>query len=153
MYMNRIIGIVILIILIAGGWYIFSNRPAEDMNEDLPSLEEQEVSPLVAYFAQEMTKPVSPEGPIPVEGYDAGLLLGRYEGLTNEDFDGVESFQGVYRIENGELVFTLEEQMEHSAAQTISAAGYETLLNNLIDRLALTIDSEESIDALIITLQ
>lgn len=148
--MNRIIGIVILIILIAGGWYIFSNRP---MNEPLPQTEEQEVSPLVAYFAQEMTKPVSPEGPIPVEGYDAGLLLGRYEALVEDDFDGVASLQGIYNMENGELVFTLEEEMEHSAARTISAAGYETLLDNLTERLELTIDSEESIDALIITLQ
>ena len=151
--MNRIIGVVILIILIAGGWYIFSNRPIETIDDPLLGPSEQEVEPLAVYFGKEMTKPVSPDGPIPIEGYDAGLLLGRYQELIEEDFDGVQALQGVYTMEDGELVFTLEAEAEHSAARTISPKGYETLLSNLIDRLELSIDSEESVDALIITLQ
>lgn len=130
--------------------FIVENFEIED---DIAGPSHEGVSPLALYFGMEMTKPVSPDGPIPIEGYDAGLLLGRYSGLLEEDFDGVEALQGVYNIEDEELVFTLEAEAEHSAARTISPEGYETLLDNLIDRLELTIDSEESVDALIITLQ
>lgn len=110
---------------------------------------EQEVDPFALYFGKELTKPVSPDGPIPIEGYDANLLLGRYDGLAAADFNGVAALQGIYTYENGELTFTLTEEFEHSAARTIAPAGYEVLLENVASRLNVVIQSEADVDALI----
>ncbi|XKT75078.1 MAG: hypothetical protein ACJKSS_02840 [Patescibacteria group bacterium UBA2103] len=145
--MQKIFGVVILIILIGGGYYVLTNTE----REELPGTNQEEeiVSELALYFGMEMTQPVSPDGPIPIEGYDAGLLMGRYSGLVESDFEGVKALQGTYTIVEGELVFTLEAEAEHSAARTIAPAGYEILLENLEDRLGLTIASEEDVDALI----
>lgn len=148
--MQKILGILVLIVLIGGGYYVLTNT---ERSEPLPGTGQEEiVSPLALYFGQELTKPESPDGPIPIEGYDANLLLGRYSGFVEEDFEAVDALQGVYTMVEDELTFVLEAENEHSAARTIAPSGYETLLENLSDRLGLEINTEADIDQLITTL-
>lgn len=141
----------LIIILLVGGWLV-SGGNKED--EQLPEEQGQEqVSQSALYFAEELTRPASPEGPFPIEGYDAGLLLGKYSNLAPEDFEGVESFQGVYAVEEGVVAFTLTEEYEHSAARTLSSKGYETLLANVSSRLQLPSETTEDIDAIVAMLK
>lgn len=143
--MQKILGIIVLIILIGGGYYLIQNK-----EENLPGINQEEnVSPIALYFGQQITTPVSPDGPIPIEGYDAGLLLARYGGLISEDFEAVDALQGVYTIVDDELTFILEAEAEHSAARTIAPSGYETLLENVGERLELPIETEEDVDMII----
>ena len=74
----------------------------------------------------------------PIEGYDAGTLSSVFPGLVTEDFLNVETLQGSLIIVDGnselELTFKPNGEPEHSAAQTISTEGMNTLYQNLLKR-------------------
>ena len=97
---------------------------------------------------------------IPIEGFDADILLGVFPILTEQDFDGVEALQGVYRYQGGTLNFILTERPEHSAARAISEKGMETLRaallqqhqassdEELIEKISIDHDSDDDRDGL-----
>jgi len=163
------VGALIIIILI-GGFFLFNSReeapePVQDEEtaeeeveievaaEPLPGTEREEVSQNTLYFAAQLTKPVTPDGPIPIEGYDPWLLLGRYPNMSTLDFAGVEAMQGFYSIENGKHIFNFTADYEHSAARTISPEGYETLLANISSRLKLPANTDAEINIIIAMLK
>jgi len=82
-------------------------------------------------------------GLLPIEGYDAYILLRTFPGLTEKDFNNVEALQGTYIYTNGKLEFLREIQIPiHSAEKTISNIGMETLYKNLANRYSIVpIDS------------
>lgn len=147
-FVGFVSAVVVLLLVGIAAYALFTNSAA---NNPLP--EEASGTPLSEYFQAELTEPVSPDGPIPIEGYDAELLLGRYPGLAPEDFDGVAALQGHYTFEEGEAVFTLTEAFEHSAARTVSPEGYAVLLENVSARLSVPARTEAEIDALIAALE
>lgn len=72
----------------------------------------------------------------PIEGFDAFLLLNAFPGLTKQDFNNVETFEGIYQLRGTELTYTRTQGGPvTSAEQTISDAGYATLLQNISNRL------------------
>lgn len=86
----------------------------------------------------------------PIEGFDASLLIIAFPGLVTSDFNGVETFEGRYQLENGAIVFVRDEESPVSSAErTVSGEGYATLLENVSSRLAITLESNASIDQII----
>jgi len=72
----------------------------------------------------------------PIEGFSAFGYLEAFHGLTEADFNRVETGEGKYIYSNGKLTFT-RKQTKHisSAEEAITKKGHETLLNNLRARL------------------
>lgn len=102
------------------------------------------------YFQNALFKKGTEDGLIPIEGFDADLLLGKFPGLVAADFDGVLAFEGRYRVENGDVVFVrTQAQPISSAERTVSREGYSVLLQNIITRLGLPLRKDSDIDALI----
>ncbi len=82
----------------------------------------------------------------PVEGYEPAMFLEVFPGLTETDFDGVEASVGFYRIEQGRLTFVLDEsQLVHTAAQSVTRRGMETLLNNVATRTNINLNTDGTI--------
>lgn len=135
--------IVALLIALIGGFFLFNHYIYTEKqaggNESL-----------AVYFSEEIFERATSDGMMPIEGYDAGLLLGEFPGLTPDDFLGVETFEGIYRVENGEVVFDRQfEQPVSSAERTLSQAGYITLLSNVSERLHMSVQTQEDVNTLI----
>lgn len=143
--MNKTFGIVIAVAGIAViGFFAFNSFIYNEKQIDNPSVE------LGKYFQEQMFTRGTVDGFIPIEGFDAGLLMGKFSGLVANDFKGVETFEGVYIVKNGEAVFTRTKRQPISSAETtVSEEGYRTLLANLSARLSLSVTAESDVDALI----
>jgi hypothetical protein len=87
-------------------------------------------------FTEELrTKFVAEKGQ-PIEGFEPWMFIEVYPGLKAADFDGVDALIGLYRVENGEVVYDLNGELElHSAARAISDEGMAQLLQNVAARL------------------
>jgi hypothetical protein len=135
-----ILGVVIIVIGFSVLYYSFVSTEQKDTNPEITQ-----------YFQEEMFKASTSGGLIPIEGFDAGLLLGAFPDLVAADFDGVQAFEGVYTIEDNQAVFKrTQSQPISSAESTVSTEGYVTLLENVSTRLNLPVQTEADIDALII---
>lgn len=136
-----LMGAGLLALVFIGTWYFSAPQNRAAVNTDIAK-----------YFQEEMFKAGTADGLIPIEGFDAGLLMGNFPGLLAADFDGVETFEGVYSFTDGEVVFTRTQgQPISSAERTVSEKGYKTLLSNLAERLG-KIETRSEVDALIIHL-
>lgn len=72
----------------------------------------------------------------PIEGFSAIVYLTAFPGLLNVDFNKVETLGGIYAYSNGKLNFVRKESNRISTAdEMLVEKGYETLLNNIRDRL------------------
>ncbi|XKT74827.1 MAG: hypothetical protein ACJKTH_01945 [Patescibacteria group bacterium UBA2163] len=144
---NVLSALVVLLVVLIGGFFLFNHYV---YTEKQASGNEA----LAVYFSEEIFERATSDGMIPIEGYDAGLLLAEFPSLVVEDFDGVETFEGVYHIENGELVFNRQfEQPVSSAERTISQDGYSMLLTNVSERLNMPIQTQEEINTVIDVLE
>lgn len=105
------------------------------------------------YFREEVYKKAVENmgGMMPIEGFDAGLLMGAYGGLVPADFSGVETLEGHYEIQGSEVVFERDASadMISSAERTVSDEGYATLLNNISRRLQSSVETNGEVDALL----
>lgn len=144
--MNKALSIAVVVLVIGGFAVLLSQAQPADVPEGETYSEE-----LVEYFQNQMWQVATDKsGAMPIEGYDAQLLMGAYPELVKEDFDGVESFEGIYEIKDGELTWSrVDSEMITSAERTISTEGYGTLLANLSERLNIMIGTESDVDALI----
>lgn len=110
-------------------------------------------SPLATHFQEALFERGTADGLIPIEGFDAGLLLGEFSGLVPEDFEGVEGYEGVYYVQNGVVMFerTVAEPVS-TAERTVSPEGYRTLLANVSARLGVVVseitDVEQVVESL-----
>ena len=101
-------------------------------------------------FREELNRAGMERGGQPVEGFTAFMYLDSFPGILEEDFDGVESYEGIYKIDEGELSYTrLQDHPVTSAEDVISNEGYSTLLNNISKRLNIEVKSESDIAVLL----
>lgn len=137
-----VIGLIVLILALGGGWYLFQNIEPIDLPETEVEPKENEV---LEYFSTTLQDTFVNEVAQPIEGFQPQMFMQVFPGLTNEDFDGVEALQGIYHIEDGELVFidVLNGEPPHSAGQAISEEGMETLFNNVMERYEITNPTKE----------
>jgi len=146
--MNRIIlTLSILIVIFITGCSEITNFEDDDT---IPTTDSDDVGPLASYFNDQIiSKGVDKMGQ-PIEGFDAFLLKRAFPGLIDEDFDNVEALLGIYKIVDDELIFKQNPTGPiHSAAQTVSKKGMETLMDNAAGRLNVEIMDKASIDELI----
>lgn len=144
--------IAMVIILVVGGFFLLNNFIYnEKQGEPLGENQDTEViEALGKAFQERIFTAGTADGLIPIEGFDAGLLLGKFPGLVVWDFEGVETFEGVYSVEDGEAVYTRTKgQPISSAESTVSTKGYITLLKNVSARLKMPVMTEFEIDALV----
>jgi hypothetical protein len=114
--------------------------------------EGQATSTISAYFQQRMyDRGVERIGGMPIEGFDATLLMQAFPGLASQDFDGVATFEGVYHSDGASVQFdrTGPDDRASTAEKTVSDMGYATLLMNTSDRLGMKAETDADIDALV----
>lgn len=109
---------------------------------------------VVAAFRKTLIDRALARGPMPIEGFEAAMLLDIFPGLEASDFDGVKtgmgSGEGVHFYVNGELQWErTESQPITSAERTVSQEGYGMLLENLSERLGMSASSAEETTAII----
>lgn len=82
----------------------------------------------------------------PIEGFSAIVYLTAFPGLLNVDFNNVETLGGKYAYKDGKLNFVRKESKRISTADEILVEkGYETLFNNIRDRLGRGLFTDEII--------
>ncbi len=136
------IGVIIIILAAIGYFFLL---PAGERNTPEPEVSAQE-----EYFADRLVTLGIEDIGQPIEGFDANLLIIAFPGLTAEDFEGVETVEGVYSTENGTIIFERnKENPITSAERMVSDKGYATLLENVSKRLAIQVVGNTEVDAII----
>ena len=86
----------------------------------------------------------------PIEGFNAFIYLEVFPGFEESDFDGVKTLEGIYKIEGGEFKYVRTGgNPVTSAEETISEAGYKTLLENFSKRVGVEVDAEADVATLL----
>lgn len=136
-----IFGAVLIVVL---GFLFFG---MEEKNEEEVATPDSE---LAEYFGERIFNLGTADGLIPIEGFDANLLMGEFPALKPGDFEGVEAFEGHYEVRGGEIAFVRENaQPVSSAERTVSTEGYGTLLENLADRLGIKVEDGEDVEEIL----
>ena len=82
----------------------------------------------------------------PIDGFSSTVYLSAFPGLLDIDFNNVETLGGRYEYSNGKLNFVRKESNRISTAdEMLVEKGYETLFNNIRDRLGRGLSVEEII--------
>ena len=133
---------IFLLIIIVGVLFYFFGR-------EEPQKPPQEK--LTEAFSQKMVQFGIQKVGDPIEGFDAQALKDSFVGLTDKDFDGVETLEGAYAYATASLEYIRAKTGEAvtSAEQTISEQGYGQLLDNITMRLGLTIENVQDIDTVL----
>ena len=98
------------------------------------------------FFGEELQRAGVERVGMPIEGFNAFIYLEAFPGFEESDFDGVRTLEGIYTIENGKFQYvrTAGDPVT-SAEETISEAGYKTLLENFSKRVGLEVKAAEDI--------
>ena len=98
------------------------------------------------FFGEELQRAGVERVGMPVEGFNAFIYLEAFPGFEESDFDGVRTLEGTYTIENGKFQYvrTAGDPVT-SAEETISEAGYNTLLENFSKRVGIEVKAAEDI--------
>ena len=146
--------VTVLTVLIFMGvvlWTVLHTAPSTDsVVSDIPLVTEPETpsAEAVVDFQFALEEAFRIEVGQPIEGYEPAMFMQIFPNLIPEDFDGVDALIGHYEFVDGQLVHELGDvDVIHSAAEAISEAGFETLLENVSGRLKLS--AEASIPELI----
>ena len=121
--MKQTISAIIIVIVVVAGFVYLNNSSSNQSDQS-------------ELFRDELNRAGVEKGGQPIEGFSAPMFLQVFPGFVKEDFDGVESYEGVYNLKDGELVYKrTASQPITSAEDVISDEGYATLLKNLTERL------------------
>ncbi|MEX0919286.1 MAG: hypothetical protein WDZ64_00870 [Parcubacteria group bacterium] len=144
--MNKIIAGILVVITLVVVYLVLVDRPT--MGTEVSQEE------LTTYFEERLTTLGQIEGITGTgEGLDANLLMASFPGFQIEDFDGVEATEGRYELDTGEIYFVRDFESPVSPNQfIISTVGYDTLLQNISDRLGITLRTQEDVDEIIETI-
>lgn len=132
--------IAAIIILVSAGVYLFGQK------ED----EERAGNNIAEYLQERIITLAIEDIGMPIEGFDAELVMAAFPGFLPSDFSGVETPEGHYELRGGELEFVRDQSQPITSAEgMISGDGYRTLLENVSARLEYAIDTREKVDALL----
>jgi hypothetical protein len=123
------LGALLLFILIGAGVYVSSQPGEVPDNGSEYSISEKAVQE----FTDKMREGTIARVGQPIEGFEPFMFMQAFPGLMAQDFDGVDALIGLYRYQDGEVVYDLNGEVEtHSAARAISDEGMRQLLSNII---------------------
>lgn len=138
------VGTLIVLIALGGGWYWLQNTEQIVIPEDPKPQEENEVA---AYFTQTLQDTFVEEVAQPIEGFEPQMFLQIYPGLLPGDFNGVEALQGVYQVQDGEIIFIeIADGPIHSAGRAISRIGMTVLFEQVMTRFDVAEPTQEDVD-------
>lgn len=141
--LQKVLVLCVALGVIGGGMFFaqYVEAPSHEGNQTMVNESE------FLEFKHQLEERVRIEIGQPIEGYEPAMFMQVFPGMRSADFDGVEAMIGHYIVVNGTLVHDLEgATMIHSAAPAVSEAGIKTLLQNILDRLAVT---ERTVDEII----
>lgn len=144
--MNKTIIILFIIsaVAIVGAAYLMFQNSEEGVNDEIA----------VGHFKNELELGVVKRIGQLIHGVDAFILMNAFPKFVAEDFEGVESLEGMYTVKNGELQFVrTKEQPITSAEQTIAEESYGLLLQNVSTRLGIKIENAQSVDVVLEALE
>ncbi len=126
---SQAVGVVLLAVLVCAGVWVYT-RPHNTSNA--------EGNTEVARFSMEMRNKVVAEIGQPIEGFEPFMFMQMYPGLTPQDFNEVDALIGVYRSQDGQIVYDPNGAQElHTAARAISDGGMAQLYHNILARVSL----------------
>ena len=132
----------IVVLLLGAGYYVWTTQPKSGDNTPL--------NPYAEYFGDRIVALGVADIGQPIEGFDSNLLIAAFPGLVPADFEGVETVEGSYKIENGVVIFVRDQGSPiTSAERMVSEQGYATLLAHVSARLGITVVSNASVDEVI----
>jgi len=138
---------VVLVFLIGTGIYLSDNSNGAAAPEDTSGEVSEEA--VEAFTARLRAETVARVGQ-PIEGFEPFMFMRAFPGLVASDFNDVDALIGLYRYQNGEVVYDLNGEVEtHSAARAISDEGMEQLLVHVATRLNYSVSDESEVDNLI----
>jgi len=139
--MSRVsFNIILTVVVIAGVLFLLMGK--NQQNEDNGQLS--------GYFEERLITLGIEDIGMPIEGFDANLLMAAFPGIMPKDFSGVATPEGVYVFEDGKIRFQrTNNEMITSAERTLDRSGYAALLKNISKRLGFVVNSTAQIDALI----
>lgn len=141
--MKKVIFWILIIILIGSFIFILEKNKK-------PKTDDSVENHLVEYFIEEIQEKVIDRIGQPIEGFNAYIVNQAFPGIIAEDFIEVETNEGIYTFEKGELVFKrTQEEIITSAEEAINKKGMETLLKNLATRFKIDIYDKNSVDQII----
>lgn len=141
-YTGRAIGFVALVAVILVGVTIIGSRSNTPTDRTTPEAVEF-AQKIQRYFVENIGQPID-------SGFTASLYLQAFSGLTESDFDGVETWEGRYVYADGTLTFMRPQTGRISTAEeAITENGHRTLFETLRRRLG----SDLSVDEIISRIQ
>jgi hypothetical protein len=127
-----------LLILIVAGAAILLGRSDENIGE----FDEN----ITTHFRDELSRAGVERVGQPIEGFSAFMYLDAFPGFEEVDFDGVQSYEGIYKFAAEELQYERTgSQPVTSAEDVISDSGYGTLLKNFSKRVNVDVGSKNDI--------
>ena len=149
--MKFIIAFIIVIIVLAGGYYFLSIAPNGDTPVVFNVLDAPDV--VQKYFNEQLQKGVLERKGQPIEGFIPSMFMQAFSGIVPKDFDGADALLGKYEIEEKKLIFIMDEGGPiHTAAETLSEEGMKTVFTNIQRRANVLIITTDEIDGLLLFL-
>lgn len=139
--------IAVVAVLVFNALFVYSGGLALLVQtEQKEAVPEHVSADVVDVFRFTLEEEVNKKVGVPIEGYEPRMFLKVFPGLVETDFDGVEASIGHYGIEEGRLVYVSDDtKLMHSAGTAIRRDGYETLLNNVADRIEIDLTADGTI--------
>lgn len=134
---------VALIFIVCAGYWLSTIKPIY-IPEEEPLQKNEEA---LIYFTETIQNKVIMLGGHTIEGFEPSMFMQTYPGFINEDFNGVEARQGVYRVSNGEIIFEefVTELLPHSEGHSIPEIGMAHLFNNVMSRMGINSPTKDSV--------
>ena len=110
---------------------------------------EESVDRVGGFFTSSIEEIYVQEVGQPIEGFEPGMYLSHFPGIRPSDFEGVIAEQGVYRVQDGEVVLDENDEPQHSAGGAITSNGMKTLLLNIAVRTELPVATGSDVDDLL----
>jgi len=104
------------------------------------------------YFSEQiMDRGIQNLGAHPIEGFNPELYKMAFPNLIDSDFDGVDAYGGIWRIENGNLIWIVSNLGGPitSADGTLTNIGLRTFLDNLSKRLNIEVKAKSDVNLII----
>jgi len=151
--MNKkfLISFVIVVVVLVGAYYFYFTAPDNGV-QDI-SVVNPGATGTQEYFNEKLRDGVLLRVGQPIEGFVPSMFMQAFSGIVPQDFDGAGALLGEYTIIEKELTFIMDEvDVVHSAYDTLSEEGMQTVFINIQKRADVIITTTDEVDGLLLFL-
>lgn len=134
---------VFIVVVLVGSAVFFISRINNDRGRVM-TIEEYQI-----YVVDTLVKEAYPG----VDSYDANTLINVFSGLINQDFNGIDTEGGVYRVIEGGIIFYPNDGEFSEEKQYLGDDAIRALLTNVARRLNMDINTREGFETLIMRIK